>query len=285
MLRFFNTLMNQAGPDGGDAGAGTGTPPPAVSNNAQAGWYDSFEPDLKGYVETKGFKDPKDLTLAYRNLEALRGVPAEQLLRLPKADDAKGLEELYTKLGRPAKPEDYKIPIPQGSDGSFAKAASAKFHELGLNPQQAQKLTAWYNEFGSTHTKAQEAQLVNTQKESAAKLQQEWGAAYEKNANIVDQVAETFGVSEEELLGLRNAMGPAGAMRFLHRIGAELGEDRFHSSDTGPKGSLSPDGAKARIKQLQADQEFTGKLMKGDAAAKDEWDRLHQWAAAGAAAN
>lgn len=272
-----HVLMNQAGGDGAPAGGGNGGNGDG-GNGQPASWYGGFEPDLKGYVETKGFKDPKDLTIAYRNLEKLQGVPADQLLRMPKADDADGMGKLYDRLGRPAKPEDYGIKAPDGDSGEFAKAASAKFHELGLNAKQAQALIGWYAEFGGAQSAAASAKLAETQKADAAALQKEWGAAYEKKLSVVDGVADAFEMDEQQLVALRKAMGPAGALRFMAKIGERLGEDSFVSGDKPVKGALTPDGAKTRIKELMKDQTFQADLTANKVEAKKLWDDLHTWA-------
>lgn len=260
----------------------TGTTPPATPPPA-AGWYDSFEPELKGYVETKGFKDPKDLTLAYRNLEKLHGVPADQLLRLPKADDAEGMGKLYDRLGRPAKPEDYGLKG-EGAEGEYLSNMAQWAHALGLSAKQVTGLVEKMAEYGKAHDAKSQAEIDRARAEASAALKTKWGAAYEKHASIVDRAAEEFGMEEADLVALRDAMGPAKAMEFLYNIGSKLGESAFVTGDRPAKGALTPEAARGRIQALQQDKAFGQRLINKDPEAIAEWDRLHIWAAGSQAA-
>ena len=69
------------------------------------------------------------------------GLPADQILRLPKADDAEGMMKVYDRLGRPAKPEEYKLPKVAHRTPEAEKAAQEWFHKAGLTTSQAAKVT------------------------------------------------------------------------------------------------------------------------------------------------
>lgn len=259
-------------------------PNPDPNPNPGGGaWFDSFEPELKGYLQNKGFKEPKDLAISYRNLEKLQGVPAERLLKLPDESDAEGWKQVWRRLGAPEKPEDYQIEAKDGAAGEFLKAATGWFHELGIPKKAAQALIQKMDEFGA----AQKARQAEAQKAERAEqmdnLKRNWGAAYDKNFQIIDRVAEEFGMDDKALMALRDAMGPAKAAEFLYGIGKKLGEDQYVSSDGSRVNSfgdaMTPAQARDAINALRQDKDFVQRLINGDIEARKRWDRLHIWMA------
>jgi hypothetical protein len=258
--------------------------PAAPAAPAPEAWTAKFEPEVKGYAELKGWKDPAEAVRSTMNMEKLLGVPADQIIRMPKADDAEGMTKVFDRLGRPAKADGYKFTAPEGAGENFVKNAQGWFHEAGLTEGQAAKVVEKFGaDVAQTRKAAAEAEALRA-KEGVEKLNKEWGAAMDKNTAIVDGVAREFGMSAEQVLGLRKALGPDGAMKFLYSIGQKLGEDTFVAQNGGPKGFgnvMTPDAAKARITALKADKEFREKLVNGNVEAKAEWDRLHKFASPG----
>jgi len=81
---------------GGQPGAG----------GAGGEWYAGIADEgLRGYVQTKGFKDPGALAESYRNLEKLQGVPQERLLKLPPGESV-DIELQWTNQGNTHGPLD-----------------------------------------------------------------------------------------------------------------------------------------------------------------------------------
>lgn len=254
---------------------------------ANTPWYSTADQETVGWMETKGYKadqlTPEIALLAiknHRNAEKFIGAPADQLIRMPKEGDAKAMEAIYDKLGRPADPAKYDLALPDNADKGFVEWARGTFHKLGLNNTQAKELTAAFNAFNETAAKAKaDASAADTQIQ-ARELQKEWGAAFEQNAAVADRAAEVFGMGEKELMALKSAMGAAGAMKFLHNIGAKMGEDKFVEGKGGGGGfgAMTPAAAQAEIKALQTDSDFRTKLVNGDRDAKAKWERLHKMA-------
>lgn len=254
---------------------------------ANTPWYSTADQDTVGWMETKGYKadqlTPEIALLAiknHRNAEKFIGAPADQLIRMPKEGDAKAMEAVYDKLGRPADPTKYELALPDNADKGFVDWARGTFHKLGLNNAQAKELTAAFSTFNEAAAKAKaDADVADTQIQ-ARELQKEWGAAFEQNTAVADRAAEVFGMDEKQLLALKSAMGAAGALKFLHNIGAKMGEDKFVGGQGGGGGfgAMTPSAAQAEIKALQTDAEFRTKLVNGDRDAKAKWERLHKMA-------
>lgn len=247
---------------------------------AEQPWYSGIADEgLRGYMEVKGFKDAGALADSYRNLEKLRGVPENELARIPKADDKDGWNAFYARLGRPDNAAGYELAIPEGDDGVFAKAAAEWFHEAGLSPAQAQLLAAKNNEYLASQVQAWEAEVAAQQDREMGELKTQWGAAFDQNAEIARRGAKQFGVTEETMEKLEGAMGTKGMLEFFHNIGSKLGEHKVEgmgASDASFK--LSPAAAQERIRMLMQDKEWGAKYLAGGANEKAEMERLQRFA-------
>jgi hypothetical protein len=267
----------------GGAGGTTSAATTTASSQTAADWTSGLPEDLRGYVQNKGFKDPGAVADSYRNLEKLIGGGPESIIKLPKNGDPEATRAVLQKLGLPEKADGYALPQPKEGQGSpeFIKWAQGVFHEAGLTQKQAEAVVSKWNELqGNTTKAALEAETAKNQQEAEA-LKKEWGAAYNDNAAMVDQAAETFGMNEQQLLKLKEVMGPAAAMKFLHNIGSKLGEAKFVGAESGGQGfnkALSPAAAKDRIQALTADPAFSKRYIEGDVEARAEMERLHKFA-------
>ena len=141
-------------PDGAPAGSGatpgsaaataaTGegsstTPSPAASGtgagdgSAATGAFDwgkqGLDTDSMALVNDRQWKGVPDVLTSYRNLEKLIGVPPERVIKLPgDKDPVESWNSVYDRLGRPKAAADYKIPLPEGDTGEFAKAIAPIF--------------------------------------------------------------------------------------------------------------------------------------------------------------
>lgn len=245
-------------------------------------WTDAFDPNLKDYVSQKGFQDPKSVLESYINLEKLRGVPAERLLKMPEQADAAGWNDVFTKLGKPATPEGYgfKPASPEGQE--FTDWAKNTFHNLNLTESQGKDLLKQYNEF---HTGIQ-AKAVDAYKaavtEQTGTLKKEWGAAFDQNMLRAKSAFKQFGVPDAAVDAMEKHMGLDGVMKFFHRLGTSMGE---HAYIDGGQGNgnfgdliMTPEQAQSRIAALKKDPDYREKYLKGSVKEKAEMDRLMKMA-------
>jgi len=234
-------------------------PPPAEA----APFYSNFaNEDLRGFVENKGVKEPEQLASMYHNLEKMFGADkAGRTVTLPGPDaDPEALGEFYGKLGRPETPAGYELPVPEGQDGAMAEWAGSVFHKHGLTPAQAKGVAAEWNEHVASLTGAR--QEANEQSAAAAEteLRREWGAAFEQKMTGMDSTAAALGINNEHLLGLRSAMGPAAALRFVDQLATKLGEDMVVNGESA-EGALTPSAAIEAMNAMWGDPETYKALM------------------------
>jgi hypothetical protein len=267
-----------------DAAAAASTVDAGAAAAANAGsWADTLDADTKPWVAGMGLdKLPADQALAkvlpmYRGAEQKLGVPADQVLRLP-GKDAKPEEwrAVYSKLGTPDKPEGYEIQAPEGDSGEFLKTAVGWFHEIGLPKGMAQALTGKWGEYVAA---AQEAEIGKWNARfdtEVAELKTTWGQDYDKHLDLSNRVLKAAGFSPDQQKAIEQALGPKAFRQAFAKFGSMVGEHRFVGGE-GEKGfGMSPEGARERIKALQADKAWQTKYLNGDADAKAEFTRLQQ---------
>jgi len=281
MSDAMNGSAMLAGNPAGEAPAGNagGTPPASNNNTPPAGgtppanWYDSFEDgELKGYVQNKGWKDPSELAVGYKNLEKLLG---GEKLPMPKgADDTEGWGRVYDALGRPKSAEEYKLPLPTGDDGGFAKVASSWMHEAGLNQKQAEIIASKWNEYMQTTEGQQTQQSAQKVEQDLTSLKSEWGQAWDENINLGKRAAQTFGLDEAKLSAMEKGLGTGEMLKLMAQIGRGLTEHNYEGGNTPQGFGMTPAAAKERISALQADRDFSTKYLSGNADAQAEMKRL-----------
>lgn len=264
-------------------------PPAAPAAPASFSWDTAgLDPAALATVQAKGWKGVPDAVTSYQHLEKAIGVPPERLVRLPAPTetDPKAWDPVFKQLGRPETADKYVIPVPPGDKGEFATAVKPWMHEAGLSQSQATKLAEKWNGF---ITKSQADQATATEAKNLADvsaLKQAWGGEYDKNEGLVNKAAETFGMTDAQLSGLKSSMGPKAAMEFLFNLGSKLGVEDTSVPGMGGQlnsfGGMSPESAQAEIEKLKRDpdfaQLFNSKDTKSRMEARTQMDRLQKLA-------
>ena len=284
-------------PSAAAAAAGASGQPPAAGSGSGDGaaafdWSkQGLDNDAMALVNDRQWKGIPDVLSSYRNLEKLTGVPPERILKLPGANDpVESWGAVYDRLGRPKAATDYKIPLPEGDTGEFAKVIAPIFHEAGLSQGQVQKIAEKHNAFIAEQTKQATEAAKTAHAAEMTQLQTEWGADYQKNNDVVDRAAESFGMTKDHILALKQAMGPSAAMKFLHNIGSKIAvEGSFVAGDKGGGSgfdAMNSQMAIAKIEANRTDRTFVEKFNSKDPVvrgqARAEMERLHQIAYPGA---
>jgi hypothetical protein len=253
--------------------------PPAPAP-APESWSSSLPDDIRGYVELKGFKDAGTVVSSYRELEKAIGVPKERLLKLPEKPDAPEWNEIYNRLGKPSKAEEYLLQKKEGADPTLAKWAEETFHGANLTRDQADKvMTKWNEMVGKQSAELTAANEAKTKVEVEG-LKKEWGMAFDQKMNIADRAAEKYGLDEKDVQAIASTLGRTKVIKLLSEIGSSLGEDSFV---TGGSANVvkTPAAAKAELDALKFDDDFGKKLLAGDVATQERLDKLSREAFTG----
>lgn len=257
------------------------TPPVEGADGADAGqggtWIDSLGDEAKGYIENKGWKEPGDLLNSYQNLEKLRGVPEDRLLRMPDDPNAEGaFDPIYDKLGRPEAPDKYTNVIgeslPEGTFGEITKTA----HMLGLSDGQLQGMQQVMGDLSAKLAESQEA-------ESVAAFDQ-WKSANPDGFADAARVMAEVGMTEDGVAALLSGDKTA-LYDFAAKIGAKTAEQPVVQGDGGKPFAMSATAAKSKINELMADKSFTDRYFSENPKLRqpaiEEMSRLQEAAAKG----
>ena len=148
------------------------------------------------YKEEKAlqnFTSMDDFVKSY--LSAQRLVGANKVAIPNKMATDEDWEEVYSKLGRPAKPEDYKYSFSEEEiNQDQLKNFNETAHRIGLLPKQAERIIKFYNEMNTQAEVDNQKMFEVKQTEAMADLKKEFGPTYTKRLDQAKKLAvETLG--------------------------------------------------------------------------------------------
>jgi hypothetical protein len=256
-------------------------PPPALA------WHTGIDAEFIGHAQNKGWKldDPKEAFVAAtkqaRELEKHFGVPADQLVKMPKADaKPEEFRAYYERLGAPKEAKDYDLSAV--TDPAIADSLRATMHERGV-PKDAAASIATTVAKALESRNAQQATLdADKMAEQRASLEKNWGgkdsAAYQFNHLQAIEGARRLGITPEAVKTMEGQIGYDKVMEAMRKIGANTREDTFVEKSAGAnQGDVTTlEGAAARKQELMADTGWRDRYLAGGVAEKREMNRLNQ---------
>lgn len=255
----------------------TTTAAPAAPAGHGIAWLPAdADADLVGHIQNKAWASPVDAVKGHRELEKLLGADrAGRTLVIPTDDAAPEWAGVYERLGRPATPESYKLPVPEGSPPEFAAAAAKKFHELGLNTKQAQELATWWNQTTGGMSEAQAAMEQSALQAEHQALAADWGQGPDAAARreIARRAAVHLGLDAQAIDALEKVGGYAKTMKALAKVGDMLKEAGLEGATEVGAFGMTPEGARAKRSQLMADADFRGRAMDPNSK---EWAEIRR---------
>ena len=275
--------------DNGGAGAGApgaGAAPAGVAPTAQPSpgsvWTAAFDEDTNAYVSNKGWKEPQDLLMSYRNLEKFAG-GAKNLVELPpEGATPEQLDAFYTKLGRPGSPDEYGLQPPQGADPELTNWFKGTAHKLGLTAAQAKALyTEWNGMSGAMQEKLQAQQAQESEKAIGA-LRQEWGQAFDQQIGAGRRAVAALGLDAARLSAYEEKLGTGEMLKLFATLGSKMGEDSFEGGRSESGFGVTPAQARQEIADLKMDKQFMDNYLKGNPDAVGRMRRLMEAAHVGA---
>ncbi len=245
---------SEANNGGVDSGA-------AVPASSTGSILDSIKDEsLRTYAEGKGFHRAgfEGVVKSYSHLEKIMSADKAGRTVVLLGDDPtpEEVDGFYSRLGRPQDPKGYEIKAPEGDDGKFAEWAAGTFHAAGLSQKQAVQVVEAWEQYAGGVREEQATQAHVSAVDAEAALKKEWGAAYDANVKAVNQAAAGLGMTDEQLSGLRSAMGPVEAMKFVHSFHAKIGDDIMDSGEARDTNVMTPAQARQELGELTMKQEF-----------------------------
>jgi hypothetical protein len=251
----------------------TQAPQPPVDPNS---WTASLSDASRVFLERKAIKDMETAIKGYSEVEKFIGVPGDKLIKLPEDTDTEGWNNVFAKLGRPEKPEDYGINLGDTPEAkAFVDWATKTFHENGLTKKAAAGIMEKYAEYAKGETVRTEMEAKARVESDTLAIKQEWGAAYDQNLNAAKEFAAKSGIEPAQIDAMEKSIGFAATLKFFAGLGQKLGEHNFVSGGTvETDGTLSPQAAREELDSLGLD--FINKLTAGDPATIKRFDQLNR---------
>lgn len=194
-------------------------------------WRSGLPDDLKSEKSLETIKDIPALAKSFVEGQKMIG----SSVRLPKADAPdEEWGKVYTRLGRPEKPEGYELKrpenLPEGVkyDEELETAFKGMAHEAGLHPRQAQRILDKFNTLQLERHKA----YMATRESAIAELKKEWGPNYDKQLAQANRAIKELG--DQKLAQYLEDAGLANdpmLVRVFAKYGASLGEDTLVAGD------------------------------------------------------
>ena len=215
---------------------------------AETSWTSVLSEENQGYVENKGFQDADALATSYKNLESLRGVPAERLMTLP--DDMSNRDAMlpvYAKLGHPESVEGYKRVLDDSFNVDMYNSLAGQAHELGLGDAQFSGLQSVF---------AEQMVTIQAQQEDAAVASFDaWKADNQEGFNNAARVLAEAGMQESEVTSVL-AGDKTALYDFLGKVGGRTAESTVITGDAPSGFTMSASAAKTAIDTLRGDEAF-----------------------------
>ena len=259
-----------AGQAGNPAPGSQGNPLPATD------WRTSLPEELrseKAFESIKG-KDWSEAgpTLAKSYLNAQRMVGADKLVIPGPHATSDEIAAFRTKLGVPAKPEEYSYKLPEGLtvdklDKPRVDTWLKEMHEAGIPKAAADRLMSKFlaEEHGSIQSQLKARETELQQNELA--IRSKYGDKFDENINYARWAVKEFGGNELVALLDKTGMGSHPAVvDTLAKIGRAIADDRARGGGQGPRASsdpsmMRPEDAQAAISSFHADPEKQKALL------------------------
>ena len=255
-------------------------------------WHQGLDAETLGHAQNKGWKldDPKEAFAGAvkqaRELERHFGVPADQLLKMPKAGaPPEDIKAFRIRLGMPDDPKGYDLSGVKHADGkeidaALADSLRAAAHNAGLPKDAAAEVAKAVVKYNDDKRIADAAVATSKLAEEKAKLQTDWGPKFQFNHLKAMEAAQRLGPEyAAAVAALEGQVGYAKVMDLFRRIGISGGEDIFvERGATGPAGTVTTrEGAVSRKAELMGDKACSARLLANDAQAVAEWKALNNW--------
>ncbi len=163
-------------------------------------------------------------------LEAsIKALSSDKGLEVPKVEENEKWNELFDKLGRPKKSDDYDtkdLKLIDTEDSKGLQGIKALAYELGLNQNQFDKFYKHLVDEQKQLIEQNQAALIASQKQAESDLKKEWGKEYDANFNILTRGLARVTTEKEreelESLGLGNNLT---ILRIFKKVGDLVKED------------------------------------------------------------
>ena len=224
-----------------------------------SGFIDTLPEEIKSTVPEEFASDPNVTKYATfpdfikGHTELAKMISAKGVIIPKDTDPPESWNTVYNALGRPEKPEGYKLtelkdlhPKIKVTPESM-KAFTDFAYKNGLTNKQVDGLNQWYLGLISQSLKAEDDAWNKQVETGTAALRQEWGADFDKNVTVIKElVAKRGGQALVDALG--DKINNPVVMKFLAQEASKYTEDDFKKMGAG----AARPGDNDALKQIEA---------------------------------
>jgi len=207
-----------------------------VATKELPGWMSQLPADLKSDEALAKFPNVWDMAKSYKELE---GKLSEAVIPPGETATEEDRAKFYARIGRPEKPEDYKleqVKLPEGLtiDEEMQKEVREVAHKAGITEAQLNTINQWY--FGKVGPQFVAAQKLvkTTQEEADQQLRTDLGADYDVSQTYKDRAFREFGSPDAAILFDKSGLGNApSVIKMFIKIGKAISEHKFVEGSKG----------------------------------------------------
>ena len=201
----------------------------------QNNFQDLIPEEYRGEKSLSNFKDMNDFVKSY--LSAQKIVGADKIPVPNKFATEDDWKAVFTKLGAPENPDDYKYNFKEGEvDQELLSTFNQQAHKLGLLPQQAESLIKFYNDLNEGNSIQAEEKAAETRLHTENELKREFGPQYVKRLDQAKRLAiSTLGNEflENTLLADGSRLGDnLNVVKAFSNLAEKLSEDEVVKGDS-----------------------------------------------------
>lgn len=210
--------QQQQGGGQGGGGQGGGGQEQQQQGGGEPTWRDKFlSENLRGNEALANYKTIDDLATAHIETQKW----ARGRVAIPAADNVDAFTEFASKV-RPEKAEEYKILGANGEPSEFGESFRSVFHDVGLHPIQAERLTAAWNQ--------RETDILSKQtqagRDDVLAVEMDLGPqAFNMRVAATDTMLKGLGIDIADIVpALEQVSGAGKALRALFTLAERTGE-------------------------------------------------------------
>lgn len=256
-------------------------------------WYEEFPTEDADWIKARGWDKPLtpelagSMAKAFRDTQQKLGVPADQIIRMPKDANDPNYQAAYERiaaLGVPKDPAEYTFDQVRAKSGAELspdeiERARSIAAELKLPAHAARVLAAREADRREAEKAATDLAAATNKQMNDAAIRANWGQEYDQKQFSAVRAAESVGFTAEviETMGRLPPEKYVANMNALVSLGMQMNEAamlRGGRAPVDPAAGLNPVQAKARLDELGADTRWLARFASGDAQAQNEWRRL-----------
>lgn len=234
---------------------------------------------LRADAALQPFKSVDDLAKSYVQTKALVGKKGVILPGEGAKDE--DWDPVYNQLGRPEKPEAYKVPniqLPKGQNirPEMLKEFNEFAHKTGLTQKQYEKALTWRIQSELGEFESQQKSVAEAEAAAETELRSTWKDKYDTNNASIEKLVKSFGKDKADAILQKYGKDPM-FKQFMGELLPNFNEAAMEAAGYRAGEATSPEAAKAKIFEIRNDAKHPFNIQNHPEHQKalDEVDKLY----------